>query len=1095
MPNNNYKIDFDKNTGEFQFYYKEGQGTGPADEPTAVALFKPSDKPFGKFSIDDFLVILNPNELSTILGWDVTTVLDQMSANPRVDTPQNCKYFKLCQEMIVYLDMLKDGFNSETNIRILHKLDLFPTLREFVERLGNRWPQYDSNPKRSVLYRIEDHIYTKISHSMVTQYWKKLKPDGGKDNELNPPFLYHDFMADAGCLGPNTYVKKPGARQNAVTINSFGTYIDSGVIIRGTENNWHENVNDTIIVTQSAMEHYGYTGCSLFAKRVSPNPEPVVGNAKFYFDFTINNGAGCKSTRPLCHLTSDQGDTAYFRGNASKNEQIPTLSKQSQPNKLVKLAKGKSWGDKYQNIIFSLRALLAEHGVTGDAASHRRSGPGGLPEAGAQVVLGTGDNVVAISCRILGNKDFIHTGQSSGRLHGKRDSTCYSATNYKSKPVIEVITDQLNNTLEGIKANNNAIIKFLEDFPPTENFELAGSYTVKFTDAGRLFLDACIADIKDYTDFVDTSRDDLLKLLDEIRSNPAQSGEKIDELNRKIIKLRLENTVHPFFTMLKSNSAIKCTQAALYTAPSNKGKHTRHDESSGLGLVGAKSNLYEFCVKHMEMDRGSVTEKQFQKIKFFEIIGGRGAMTGKFRKKISTDITTGSASRSALSQSQSGGAPEELAKLIGYVPDLNEPESWDTDEYFVSEEINDYIHNRRFEWGQFSEHLGLAAEQAEVVWSGLPARGNKIIEKGLINLVRDDGLQVHDILDADHITYNLEVMLITGLVYWCLSREVPPEKFFDDLYIACIYQGNIDIDNMHDYCPGNVNFFTMLDEIKTVTDPEVARVVDEEVDYAAFAADEAARIVAEAAAAAAPPPPPTLLPPLTPPTPPPAPAPGDRGVSQEDDDDDGGVSQGVPLLLSGAAGGVAAPPLAPARVAAQGVVTGGPDAMSEEKRNLIIKINKTINDKEFSLTDVKELVKLLLEEEEEEEDSAVRHVLLERVARAHDLVQVVAVLAQLEASELEVLLSSLKHKPVPIWSKTVRHDHEAELEEDEPRRKHVPAGGKKTRKNRKTKIRKFSKDKNKKNKKNKKQTKNKKHKKGKTRNLKKPKKTRRRRRN
>ena len=140
---------------------------------------------------------------------------------------------------------------------------------------------------------------------------------------------------------------------------------------------------------------------------------------------------------------------------------------------------------------------------------------------------------------------------------------------------------------------------------------------------------------------------------------------------------------------------------------------------------------------------------------------------------------------------------------------------------------------------------------------------------------------------------------------------------------------------------------------------------------------------------------------------------------------------------------------------------------------------------------------LLLEREEsleEEEDSAV--VRLERVARAHDLVQVVAVLAQLEASELEVLLSSLKHKPGAIWSKTERPDHEADLEEeDELRRKNASRGGKKTRKNRKTKIHKFSKDKNKKNKKNKKQTKNKKYKKGKTRNLKKkPKKTKRRRR-
>ena len=124
----------------------------------------------------------------------------------------------------------------------------------------------------------------------------------------------------------------------------------------------------------------------------------------------------------------------------------------------------------------------------------------------------------------------------------------------------------------------------------------------------------------------------------------------------------------------------------------------------------------------------------------------------------------------------------------------------------------------------------------------------------------------------------------------------------------------------------------------------------------------------------------------------------------------------------------------------------------------------------------------------------MRHVLLERVARAHDLVQVEAVLAQLEAGELKVLLSSLEHKPVAIWSKTVRPDHEAELEEDELRHKQASGGGKKTRKNRKTKIRKFSKDKNKKNKKNKKQTKNKKYKKGKTRNLKKkPKKTRRRR--
>ena len=246
MPVNNYKIDFNEQTGEFKFYHETGPlFPGGLDEAVQQMETANFTKEFGKFSIDKLLQILTPEKLIPIFGRKIDAALDRISANPRAAREQQSKYFKLCQEIIVYLDMLKDGFHPDRNREILRKLNLFPTLGVFVQQpeIG-RWPHYDSNPKNSDLYKIEDIVYTHIEPSMETRHWKRLTPND--PNQPAPSFIYDEIIRDHGCLGVEEYVKKPGGRQAPDIINNFGTYIDAGKPASGSESNWHENVNESV---------------------------------------------------------------------------------------------------------------------------------------------------------------------------------------------------------------------------------------------------------------------------------------------------------------------------------------------------------------------------------------------------------------------------------------------------------------------------------------------------------------------------------------------------------------------------------------------------------------------------------------------------------------------------------------------------------------------------------------------------------------------------------------------------------------------------------------------------------------------------------
>ena len=1092
MPNNNYKIDFDKNTGEFQFYYKEGQGTGPADEPTAVALFKPSDKPFGKFSIDKLLEILHPHELVRIFRRGLNKIpreavehaLTTISANPILTPPirsQQSKYFKLCQEIIVYLDMLKDGFHPMTYTRKLQDLYLFPTLKDFIVKGTFDWPRFSSKPDDSDLHTIETLVYSKIRDTMETQFWKKLKPDGKHDNELNPPFKYDSIISDWGALAAGLYVKS-STETSPITINTFGTYIDSGQIGKGTETNWLEKIGDTIIVTELAMEYFGYTGCSLFARRVSKKKGGnirTVGDAAFEFNFIIKNGDGCGPPTE-CSLTSDAADNTYFLGNASKNSKLDTAKSRT----LIKLANGKSWGDKFQNIMFVLRALFPDD---------------------PSVAMVTGDNVVAISCVLLGNKAFIHTGVQTKMLHGARPpgGTHHAATNYTNVSADEALEIRLHNTLKGILAINKDFENFLVDFKRnnvTQHFELAGQgeqFWFSSEDFGKKFLEACIKDINDYTVYVKWKVEILKDNINELKSlHPTNEDEKIRKRNkiaalqRDIQTLKKQNSVKPFFTMRQHKETIRCIQNVYYTLANNKGEHEGSSASVSMPKsvreahakvlseelgeftgVGAKFYLYNFCRETLNM---TMSRKNFQKISFYDLIrrsdNVQQACSNDSRPLCVRSMGGGGTSRSALLRTQSGG--NVLADSFVRVPNPDERITWDK-RYIVNEEIiTDSMPLFNFEFERhvypeyFPEHLGEARR----------------------SLGDDERMQ------ANYITYDLEERLITGLVNWCKVHD-KKKDFFDYLYITSIYQGNIDIDNMHDYIPGNEEkFYEMLDKFCEEM-PGISQAMGEQPATLSLPGAAAAEQVAALWASLA-----------------------DADEADDDSDYDKLASEMAANPLSDAyesdddelASGMDATPTP------SSLVDGVDELREVEGSSPLVDAGHELASGMDATPTPSSLVDGVDELREVEGSSPLVDAGPPATPGAPSL----------SHSATSMAISSSPSKPSPdrreslskkllkrssaaavsaaaATEKLIKKQRAAATDSPLSRAETVNditemwralIGGKKTRKNRKIKIRKFSKDKNKKNKKNKKQTKNKKYKKGKPL-KKKPKKTRRRRRN
>ena len=206
MPANNYELTFDTTRGVFIFYHKSNVKDRENEAATAAAIASangldppraaaaaappppaPRDREkqgwqvFGTVDINTLIKILNPADLRNASAI-FRVLLDKAklikhNCNPYGDMPNKCKYFKLIQEIIVYLDMLKDKFPASK----LRALNLFPTLEKLVG-IGGVWPQYSSSDHKTELHAIESVVYSKIADSIETKYWKKGEQKRKKKN-------------------------------------------------------------------------------------------------------------------------------------------------------------------------------------------------------------------------------------------------------------------------------------------------------------------------------------------------------------------------------------------------------------------------------------------------------------------------------------------------------------------------------------------------------------------------------------------------------------------------------------------------------------------------------------------------------------------------------------------------------------------------------------------------------------------------------------------------------------------------------------------------------------------------------------------------
>ena len=594
-----YFLKFENN--KFVFSYAE------VTKPEAAATIAHPENPavenvrrrarnnvYGEVTIDKLIQILNPADLRDNLKSDFKQLLDErcldhreVQANPKGGDEQKRKYFKLCQEIIVYLDMIKDGFPRDKLIN----LELFPTLKQLVDECGDgaKFPHYDKRPDYSDLHAIERLFYSNstVAASMEKRYWH---PGNGKNKIVCPtPFKYDEIMKDHGSIYAAAYVTKRGGG-NPDVINSYGTFIDppQNVYTKGTETTFHEDVGDRIIVEESALAMLGYTGCRLEATRVAN----VNKRAMFHFQYTITNGTGCTRALP-CFLTHNDL-VAYFTGNENKTQ---TLKAGSPLEKQEKLAFGKSWGDKFQNIMFTQRSLLSKH--FRDPLNKPPSAAGRLPVHGPEMALTTGDNVVAVTNLGWSGQPVIFTGQQSSHAQlyppGGREHDHWAVTNFTNislEKAIEAAMERSQKSLADIKKANDAFKDFLETFKNNaieDEFMLhQQSDMVRFdSDLGPKFLDACILDIESYTTYA-TEREEQIRnefedsIPSSVSAAPAAAvAQQIADLDKKITKLKKENTVQPFFTKSANKSYITCLVNKYYTHISNKGVHESATEPDG----------------------------------------------------------------------------------------------------------------------------------------------------------------------------------------------------------------------------------------------------------------------------------------------------------------------------------------------------------------------------------------------------------------------------------------------------------------------------------------------------------------------------------
>ena len=413
---------------------------GRPDGATAAFVFSVDDRRVSSHKQRIEVATLN-FQLSEVLP-KVYPSISKVSRDMLHDEP--LRYLLICQQMIVYLDMRKDGFPADK----LKALKLFPELEQFIDRNSLDWPVYSAlHSSTSDLRTIEEEVFAKIAANMETKYWYKTDVLGDAE------FLrYDETMRDHGCNGPEKYVKAPDGSDTTI-INTFGTHIDSGSTPAGE---WHESVGDELKVTEMAMKYMGYSGCTLdFAKRVQGGK----GKVKFIFKLMIENGDGC-DTSPYCTLVDSDKD-AYFSGNATKNV---TIAKGATKKNEIRFGFAKSWGDRFQNTCFFIRDEIEKLPF--------RGGGGGIPDKGIKNRVMTTTDAVVATVQGIQEKPFVYTGfhkKTAATPKGKH----YAITHYSPKPAMEIMKNLLNNTIKRIKANNEAFIKRLNAFPDDEKFCVA----------------------------------------------------------------------------------------------------------------------------------------------------------------------------------------------------------------------------------------------------------------------------------------------------------------------------------------------------------------------------------------------------------------------------------------------------------------------------------------------------------------------------------------------------------------------------------------------------------------------------------------------
>jgi len=461
-----------------------------------------------------------------------------------------------------YLDAIKDG----TNVFQLNALNIYFTSNDISK---------GKEPKFSQLHVYEDSLLNQKKDNLLRTTWLKTK----KESKLNLIQAHYVFW-EAG-LGFESFIELLTPDLKEALVVTFGSYIDP---LSKPGRAWPP-VNDTVEITPTFMEQFGFGKSSIRA--TTKNPNIIVGDGRT-FDYSMNIACGEGCNPRVCEFnhsaTPKDENSSYFNGNKAKNELVK--SQKGGDGLKTKLIVAKGWGDKVQVMLYYMFYHLKK-------------------SANKLAIMTTCDFVVFCFCITLGipcvytgaydRGVVVPTREIKTDAKAQREKISYfSILQFNPGNEIDNARQSYKNTVTRLLNENTEFIENVLDLIENYNTPVEVRGMAMFT-----FLPA----------FYQILYDDMMEInkMLEQQLNRMNEEDTIERIIDETNLLKKTYLIVPMFKFVSKGNKIIMLQTKLYTADNNIMPRMKIVTEHG------KKNSMTFCNFAMDRftpQRGGVVEKK-----------------------------------------------------------------------------------------------------------------------------------------------------------------------------------------------------------------------------------------------------------------------------------------------------------------------------------------------------------------------------------------------------------------------------------------------------------------------------------------------------